>query len=99
MGMNREKMALIVAVILLLSLYTYSLYTYLWPREQVWVVKVFDCHYNERSGYTYVAGYDGGYLRLKGHYELEMNATYRIRYIPTKPNWAGRVLSIERVEG
>ena len=97
--MNREKMALIVAVILLLSLYTYSLYTYLWPREQVWVVKVFDCHYNERRGYTYVAGYDGGYLRLKGHYELEVNATYRIRYIPTKPNWAERVLSIERVEG
>ena len=97
--MNREKMALIVAVILLLSLYTYSLYTYLWPREQVWVVKVFDCHYNERRGYTYVAGYDSGYLRLKGHYELEVNATYRIRYIPTKPNWAERVLSIERVEG
>ena len=97
--MNREKMALIVAVILLLSLYTYSLYTYLWPKEQVWVVKVFDCHYNERRGYTYVAGYDGGYLRLKGHYELEVNATYRIRYIPTKPNWAERVLSIERVEG
>jgi len=95
--MKREKAALIVAVILLLSLYTYSLYNYLWPREQVWVVKVFDCTYRERRGYTYVAGYDGGYLRLKGHYELEVNATYRIRYISRRANWADRVISIERI--
>lgn len=95
--MNKEKASLIIAALLLLSLYTYSLYTYLWPREQVWVVKVFDCTYGEKRGYTYVAGYDGGYLRLKGHYDLEVNATYRIRYISHRANWADKVLSIERI--
>jgi len=95
--MNKEEASLIIAAILLLSLYTYSLYTYLWPREQVWVVKVFDCTYREKRGYTYVAGYDGGYLRLKGRYDLEVNATYRIRYISRRSNWADKVLSIERI--
>ena len=95
--MNKEKAVLIISAILLLSLYAYSIYTYLWPREQVWVVKVFDCTYNERRGYTHVAGYDGGYLRLKGHYELEVNATYRIRYISRRANWADKVISIERI--
>ncbi len=95
--MDREKTALIIAVILLLSLYTYSIHNYLWPKERVWVVKVFDCTYKEGGGYTYVAGYDGGYLRLKGRYDLEVNATYRIRYISRRANWADRVLSIEQI--
>jgi hypothetical protein len=95
--MSREKAALIAAALLLLSLYAYVLYNHLWPQERVWEARVFDCRYNEKRDYTYVAGYDGGYLRLRGRYELEVNATYRIRYISRKPNWADKVLSIERI--
>lgn len=95
--MNRENGALIIAVVLLLSLYAYSFYLDLRPREQVWVVKVFDYYYIERKNYTYVAGYEGGYLRLKGHYDLEVNATYRIRYISRRTNWADKILSVDRI--
>lgn len=95
--MDKENAALIIAALLLLSLFTYSLYIYLWPKERVWEVTVFDSYYIEKKDYTYVAGYDGGYLRLKGRYDLEVNATYRIRYISRRPNWADEVLSIERI--
>jgi len=94
---DKENLALVAALVILVSAFSFSLYHYFRPQQMVWEVKVFE--YVPQSGHTYVAGYGGGYLRLMGRYDLEVNVTYRITYTTTRQNWAEKIISIEKIEG
>lgn len=96
MRLDKEDLAFLASIVLLASVFLYSSYVYFNPPERVWEVKVFEC--TPMKGHTYVAGYGGGYLRINGIYDLEEGATYRITYITNRPNWAEKVVSIEKVE-
>ncbi len=95
MRKDKETLALIISLLVLASIFSYSLYIYLYPPKKVWEVKVFEVVY--KSGHTYVASYGGGYLRIVGSYEIEEGATYRITYISRRRNWAEKVISIEKI--
>lgn len=95
MRRDKETLALVASLLILTSVFTFSLYTYMNPPKKVWEVTIFEVV--ARPGHTYVAGYGDGYLRIKGSYEFEEGATYRITYISTKRNWAERVISIEKI--
>lgn len=97
MKTNKETLALIASFLLIVSVFSFSLYSQLRPRKIVWEVKVFECL--PKGGHTYVASYGGGYLRLVGNHTLEEGATYRITYTTTRRNWAETVISIEKLEG
>lgn len=97
MRTDKETLTLIASLLILTSVFSFSLYSSLKPQKRVWEVKVFECV--TRAGHTYVASYGGGYLRLVGNYDLEVGATYRITYTTTRQNWAEKVISIEKIEG
>lgn len=96
MRTDKEMLALLASLLLIVSVFSFSLYRYLEPQKKVWEVKVFECV--DKGGHTYVASYGGGYLRIIGSYELEEGATYRITYVTTRRNWAEKVISIEKIE-
>ena len=96
MRKDKETLVLVASLLILISVFSFSLYSNLRPRKIVWEVKVFECI--PKAGHTYVASYGGGYLRLVGSHPLEEGATYRITYITTRRNWAEKVISIEKVE-
>jgi len=78
-------LALIASLLLVVSVFSYALYSSQKPQRKVWEVKVFE-------------SYVSGDLRLVGSYDLEEGATYRITYYTTKRNWAEKVVSIERLD-
>ena len=96
MRLGKEGLAFLASLALLASVFLYSSYFYFNSPERVWEVKVFEC--TPMKGHTYVAGYGGGYLRMNGIYDLEEGATYRITYVTSRPNWAEKVLDIEKLE-
>jgi hypothetical protein len=95
MRRDKETLALLASILLLTSVFSFSLYTYMNPSKKVWEVRIFEVE--ARPGQTYVASYGGGYLRIKGVYEFEEGATYRITYISRRRNWAEKVISIEKI--
>ena len=101
MGFNsiegKEKGVLIVSVLLVTVVFSIAIYNYAFPKEQVWEVKVFEAV--AKNGTTIVSSYGGGYMKLKGEYELIEGATYRITYISRTRNWADVVIDIELLEG
>ena len=96
MRTDKETLALLASLLLIVSVFSFSLYRYQKPQKKVWEIKVFECI--KSGGHTYVASYGGGYLRIVGGYDLEEGATYRITYLTTRRNWAEKVISIERLE-
>lgn len=96
MRTDKETLALMASLILLISVFSFSIYSHLRPQKRVWEVKVFECI--QRKGHTYVASYGGGRLSIEGSYELEEGATYRITYITRRQNWAEKIISIEKLE-
>jgi len=97
MRADKETIVLLASLLILTSIFSVSLYSYLNPPKRVWEGRIFECI--PKAGHTYISGYGGDYLRLVGNYELEVGATYRITYITRKQNWAEKIISIEKIEG
>ncbi len=93
---GRERTALAVSVLLVFVVFSAAFYNYLYPPQQVWVIKVFEVV--EAESHTVVSSYGGGYLKLKGTgHNLEEGSSYRITYTSRRRNWAENVISIEKI--
>ncbi|MDH5406961.1 MAG: hypothetical protein OEX80_10535 [Candidatus Aminicenantes bacterium] len=79
---NKDTLALALSFLVIVSAFSFVLYTTSNPKEQVWVGKVFDT-VKTKDGWTYIESYGAGIIGIKGSYDIEVGATYRFTYIPS----------------
>ncbi len=91
---NAETVAIVFSLLVLGSVFGYSLYIYSTPKRNVWVGEVFMCIIRT-DGYTVIESHGQGTLVLNGSYTLEEGATYQITYNTINEN--NYVVSIEKL--
>jgi hypothetical protein len=74
---NAETVAIVFSMLVLGSVFGYSLYIYSTPKRKVWVGEVFICIIRTDS-YTVIESHGQGTLVLNGSYTLEEGATSQI---------------------
>ena len=92
---GRERVVLLGSMLLLVIVFASAFYFYLNPPVQVLEAKVFDTY--QKNGVTHISTYGAGKIRLTGLYDIEIDATYRIKYQSRSRNNAEIVISVEKI--
>jgi hypothetical protein len=92
-----EKIILLIGLLIVITVFSISIYDYFFPKEQVWEAKVFQVFHNNEK--TTIYSYGNGKLKLLGNYDIEIDATYRITYKSRKRNTAEFDIHIEKISG
>lgn len=92
---HKEKIILYIGLLLVVIVFSVSLYDYFFPKEQVWEAKVFQVFHNNEK--TTIYSYGNGKLKLIGNYDIEIDATYRITYKSRRRNTAEYDIHIEKI--
>jgi hypothetical protein len=92
---QKERTVLYLSLLLVVAVFSVSIYDYFFPREQVWEAKVFEVFHNE--GKTTIYSYGNGKLKIIGDYDIELDAIYRITFRSRKRNTAEFDIHIEKL--
>ena len=92
---GKERVVLLGSMLLLVIVFASAFYIYLNPPVQVLEAKVFDTF--QKNGVTHIFTYGAGKIRLTGLYDIEIDATYRIKYQSRSRNNAEIVISVEKI--
>ena len=92
---GKERIVLLGSIVLVVLVFTSSLYLYFNPPVQVLEAKIFDVY--EQNGKTFILTYGEGKIKLNGIYDIEIDESYRITYQSRQRNFANIVISIEKI--
>jgi hypothetical protein len=92
---GKERATLLAALLLVGVVFAVTMVNYFNPPEQVWEAKIFAVYHTDKN--TLVFSYGEGKLKLPGHYEFELDETYRITYRSRTRNWAEFDIQVEKV--
>jgi hypothetical protein len=92
---SRERVALLGALLLVGVVFAVTMVNYFNPPEQVWEAKIFAVYHTGEN--TLVFSYGEGKLKLAGHYEFELDETYRITYRSRTRNRAEFDIQVEKI--
>jgi hypothetical protein len=91
---DRETIALVASLALVLFVFSFSAYHNLVPKQKTWESEIFETWTS--NGRTHIRGYEVNRLVLDGEYELDVGSNYRITYIQQGKKIT-EVLSIEEL--
>lgn len=92
---QKERIALIAALLLVAAVFAVTLYYHFNPPTMVWEGKVFETYQTNTK--TWILSYGEGKISLNGLYDIQENATYVITYKSHSRFDADLVLNIEKI--
>jgi hypothetical protein len=92
---QKERIALLVALLLVAVVFAVSAYNYINPPTRVWQGKVFETY--QSGNKTWILSYGQGKIALNGLYDIQENATYVITYQSRVRFNADVVINIQKV--